>query len=246
MEKRYTTKELAKKYFKTDKSIRNYIQKIAQTYGFDASQLTRVNAKGIREYALTEEQAHLLGIIIENIEEDVFLKDKPTEKVEESKVKGYRDYLLNRIENINNENLKEKLKQTPEYQYGVELKRIHEELEEMTDCTLFLLEQFPLMERVDIERQILQQTKNLNHNLIVRFTKRLESEAIELLREETMVETEDGFEWDEPTEEQIIEKTKELLSQRFGEKRLFDHHYAGYNLIEKAIAHVIKESIGKA
>ena len=244
MEQRYTTKDLAIRYYKTEKTIRNYIHQIANIYGFDPSQLTRINVKGVQEYRLTKEQAELLGIIMENIEEDVFIREKPTEKVEESKVKDYRDNLLERIESINDEKLKERIKQTPEYQYGVELKQIHEELDEIWDCVLFLLEQFPIEEKVEYERQILEKVKVLAGNLMTRFAKCLEEEAIELLEKETMLETEDGYEWEAPTDDQIIKKVKELLTQQFRQKRLLDHNYAGYNLIEKAISQVLKETVG--
>lgn len=242
-----TVSDLAEKYFRSERTIRNYLYRMADLYGFDVNLLKKKNEKGSDEFYFTEEQAALIGIVLEHIDDDIFLKaEKPLEKFSEQQVKEYRDLRIKQVEALEDEKLKAKIKGSKEYQFLMEMKEIHDEREEITDMNLFVLGQLPMEERIWHERRILEKEKLTAKRLMRTLLDHLMDEAYEFLVNESKVDYGDYEEFEIPSKDAVEAKAKELLEARMNNRRLIDFNYAGYNQFEKAIASLLKQTLQKA
>ncbi|MBE0338701.1 hypothetical protein [Paenibacillus sp. 23TSA30-6] len=238
--KLYTSKDLANKYYVTEKTVINYIKQICENLNLNIRDFQRVNEKKIKEYVLTEEQEALFGAIIKNIDNDPYVtKKRSYSNSNESDIKSHRDDLIREIDTFTISSLKEKIQNTEEYKLALEFKDVHDQFDQLRDCILFLLEQMPSKDRLDIEKQILSATKNVAHNLIVRFTDKLKNEAIEELEEVY----EDGT-YSIPDDNEVALKVVELLGKKLTSKKSdIQFNYGGLNLVEQAIAKMLDESV---
>lgn len=240
--KNYSTKDLAVKYHVTEKTVINYINQICINLGLDINDFKRINNRKVEEYFLSEGQEHLFGTLIKYIDRDPYVtKRRSYSNSTLEEIKAHRDKLILEINSYSDEALKKSIMDTDEYRFALEFKEIHDQFEEYKDSILFSLEHLSIEDRLDIEKQILSTTKNLAHNLLVKLTKELESEAtteLEAIDEDGLVSM--------PSEDEIAAKVAELLTKKLSTKKSdLQFNYGGLSLVEKAIAKAIMKTTKK-
>ncbi|MEC1375846.1 hypothetical protein P9D39_16265 [Heyndrickxia oleronia] len=247
-EHKYSINDLAKKHYRDEKTIRNYIDQMADVFGFDKESLKTLNEKGNLEYSLNAEQEQLISLLIQGIDNDPYLKRKQKiQKVNEEDVKRYRNELVERIEHLSDEGLIDRIKNFETFQLGQRLKDIHDEKEEIHDAFLFLIEHISLKERIEIEEKLLERDKKITKHLMGKFIKQIAEQAYHSITQELEGNIEEKG-WDliaNLPEEQLINKVEELLQEKFKEVALINHNFAGYNSIEKTIGELLKNTTKK-